>query len=55
VTAGPAPDSRRPNVIGGPGCDFIAARIERVGQAGCSVPARHPSPYPAAHPRYNRA
>jgi hypothetical protein len=30
VTAGPAPDSRRPNVIGGPGCDFIAARIDRV-------------------------
>ena len=30
MTAGPAPDSRRPNVIGGPGCDFIAARIERL-------------------------
>ena len=30
MTAGPAPDSRRPNVIGGPGCDFIAARIERM-------------------------
>jgi hypothetical protein len=30
VIAGPTPDSRRPNVIGGPGTDFIAARIERM-------------------------
>jgi hypothetical protein len=38
------------SVIGGPGSDFIAARIERTGDGGCSVPARRPSAYAAAHP-----
>jgi hypothetical protein len=38
MIAGPAPNSRRLNVIGGLGSDFIAARIERVGPTRSRAP-----------------